>query len=205
MMKLSVLGPEGVGRVDEAARRILSRTGVIVPHEKMLDMFDEAGAVVDRAQQRVRISSDLLDRCLGQAAKSFTIYGRDRSKTAAFGQGKRNYNAAAGEASWLQKDGTRRYTCLEDVVTASKLCEVLDQITIAGAMSDPAELDVSYRCVEVAATQLKTTTKPITFWPYDRASARFLIELFTAMAGGNARGFRLRVGFPAPSTFAKHP
>ena len=183
MMRLSVLGPQGVGRIDEGARKILARTGVVVPHEKMLDLFADAGAQVDRAEQRVRIGSDLLDQCLAAAGKTFTIYGRDRAKVAAFGQGKRNYNGVAGEASWVESDGTRRFGSLDDVVAASKLCEMLDQITVAGAMSDPHELDPSYRCVEVAATQLKTTTKPITLWFYDRGSARFLMELFAAMAG----------------------
>lgn len=50
-------------------------------------------------------------------------------------------------------------------------------------MSDPHELDIAYRCVEVAAAQLRTTTKPITFWFHDRASARFVVQLFAAVAG----------------------
>lgn len=50
-------------------------------------------------------------------------------------------------------------------------------------MSDPYELPVEWRCVAVAAEMIKNTTKPITFWFHDRASAKYLIELITALRG----------------------
>lgn len=42
-----------------------------------------------------------------------------------------------------------------------------------GAMSDPHELPVEWRCVAVAAEMIKNTSKPFTFWFYDRASAKY--------------------------------
>jgi len=182
-MNLRVLGDEGVARIDQAARHILERTGVLVPHDEMVAMFDRAGGSVDRASGRVRIPPGLVDECIASAGKTFTIYGRDRSQCAAFGAGQRNYNSVAGEAYWIGRDGVRRFATLDDVVQASKLGEILPAINIVGAMSDPHEIDVAYRCVEVAAAQLRTTTKPITFWFHDRASARFVVELFAAVAG----------------------
>ncbi|MBA7578831.1 Glycine betaine methyltransferase [subsurface metagenome] len=180
-MKLEVLGFEGISRIDKAARSILERTGVEIPHEEMLSLFMKAGASVDRASGRVRIPSQLVDDMLASAGKTFTIYGRN----AAFGQGKRNYNSIAGEAFWIDGDGMRRYATLDDVVRAAKLADVLKNITIVGAMADPHEIDVSYRCVEVAAALLKTTTKPITFWFHDRASAKYIIELFILFSGSS--------------------
>lgn len=61
--------------------------------------------------------------------------------------------------------------------------DALEAITIPEAMSDPHEVPVAYRCVAVAATMLRQTTKPITFWYHDRASARFLNELLIALRG----------------------
>ena len=163
-MKLEVLGNEGVRKVDQAARQILERTGVLVPHERMLSLFEKAGAKVDLASQRVRIPGKLLDECITRAGKSFTIFGRDRAVTAPFGQGKRNYNSIAGEAHWLDMEGTRRFATLEDVATAAKVGQMLPRLNIVGAMSDPHEIPVNHRVVEVVATQLRTTTKPLTFW-----------------------------------------
>ncbi|MFB3892111.1 MAG: trimethylamine methyltransferase family protein [Phycisphaerae bacterium] len=180
-MKLEVLGLKGVARIDQAARRILSRTGVLVPHEKMLKLFAKAGAAVDG--ERVRIPDKLVTECVRAAGKSFTIYGRDRSITAPFGLGKRNYNSIAGEAHWLDMDGRRRFATLDDVVQAAMLGQMLPRLNIVGAMSDPHEISVSHRVVEVVAAQLRTTTKPITFWFHDGPSAKFVVELMTAVAG----------------------
>jgi trimethylamine--corrinoid protein Co-methyltransferase len=156
---------------------------MIVPHEKMLTLFNNAGASVDQTEGRVRIPSELIDECLGQAGKKFTIYGRDRSKTAAFGYGTRNYNSSAGQASWIDKGSNRRYATFDDVITATKLGDVLPCLNIVGPMADPHEMPPAYRCVEVAAAMLKHTDKPITFWFHDRSSAKFVVELFTAIAG----------------------
>jgi trimethylamine--corrinoid protein Co-methyltransferase len=157
----------------------------------MLDLFSKAGAKVDVNEGRVRIPSELIDHSLAQAVKKFTIYGRDRSKVAAFGIDSRNYNSSAGQAHWIDRNGSRRFAALDDVVKASKLGQCLPRINIVGAMADPHEIDVSFRCVEVAAAQLRTTTKPITFWFHDQASARFIVELFAAVAGSvdNLRQF----------------
>ena len=182
-MMTQILGPDGCRRIDAAAKSILSRTGVLVPHEEMCSLFDKAGAQVDHAGGRVRIPPELVDESVGRAGKTFTIYGRDRSKTAAFGLGQRNYNSIAGEAYWIDRAGARRFASLDDVVEAAKLGEMLSMINVVGAMSDPHELDVAHRVVDVAAALLRTTTKPITFWFHDRASAAFVVELFTAVCG----------------------
>ncbi len=42
-MKLSILNPKDVLRIDEAAREILIHTGVVIPQEQMLDSFRKAG------------------------------------------------------------------------------------------------------------------------------------------------------------------
>lgn len=183
MLKLSVLGSDRIDTIDKAARKILIDTGVIVPQEKMVQLFTKAGAKVDSNEGRVRIPSKLVDKCLGQATKTFTIYGRNRLNKASFGTGSRNYNSSAGQAHWIDRDGSRRFASLDDVINAAKVGEALPYLNIVGPMSDPCEIDVSLRCVEVAAAQLRTTTKPITLWFHDQNSARFIVELFAAIAG----------------------
>ena len=193
----SVLTEQQIARVHTTALDILSRVGVHIPHPEMLQRFADNGATVDFAAQRVCIPADLVNRSLRQAGKQFTLYGRDLAKTAAFGQGKRNYNSIAGEACWVETPGEqRRYTTLDDVVTAARLGDALDSLTIVGAMSDPHELPVKSRCVEVMVTQLKHTTKPITFWYHDRASAKFLNEVMIAVRGDEARAAQYPLCYP---------
>jgi trimethylamine--corrinoid protein Co-methyltransferase len=196
-VKTSILTEDQICRIHETSLAILERVGVLVPYEDILRRFADSGASVDFPSQRVRIPPDLVMRCLDQAGKRFTIYGRDLSEKAEFGVGKRNYNSIAGEAHWVDElGGPRRFASLDDVAIASRFCDALDHINIPGAMSDPHEIPASYRCVEVMATMLRNTTKPIHFWFHDRASAKYLIEMMIALRGSECKAAEYPVCYP---------
>ena len=192
-----VLSEEQIERIHQASLDILEKVGVVVPHQDMLSRLADSGARVDFDKQRASLPADLVLRLVENAGKQFTLYGRDLSITAAFGQEQRNYNSVAGEASWVESvGGQRRYTTLEDVAIAARLCDALETINIVGAMSDPHELPIQTRCVEVLATQIKNTTKPVTFWYHDRPSARFINELLVALRGDQERAARYPLCYP---------
>ena len=207
-MQSHVLSNDQIARINTASLRILEKTGVVIPHEDMLNRFEDAGATVDRAEQRVRIPADLVARSIASAGKQFTLYGRDMNQTAAFGQGKRNYNSIAGEAQWLDEIGAqRRFPSMADVATAARFADALPNINIPGSMADPHETPVGYRCVEECATMLRNTTKPITFWYHDRASAAYINEILIALRGSEkaAEEFPLCYPFLEPITPLRFP
>lgn len=192
-----VLTPQQIQRIDGKSREILQGVGVQVPHEEMLSRFAEAGAAVDSDRQIVRIPPRLLERCVNSAGKRFTLYGRDLDKQAAFGVGERNYNSIAGEAMWIdQPGGQRRYATLGDVATACRLGDALEHINIVGAMTDPQDVPVEYRCVAVMAEMIRHTTKPIHFWLHDRASAKYLVEMTIALRGGEGAAQQYPIFYP---------
>jgi trimethylamine--corrinoid protein Co-methyltransferase len=196
-MQIRLLTAEQIGRIHQASLVILERYGVQVPHADMLARFADAGARVDLAAQRVYIPAALVERSLADAGKQFTLYGRDLVRQAPFGQGRRNYNSIAGEASWLERPGAeRRYATLDDVVVAARLGDALEGITLVGAMSDPHELPVASRPVRVMATMLKHTTKPIQLWYHDRASARYMNEIMIAVRGSEQAAARHPLIYP---------
>jgi trimethylamine--corrinoid protein Co-methyltransferase len=196
-MNLTILSNEQVHRLHEASLQILKTVGVNLPHEKALELFRESGADVDFDVKNVKIPEPVVSHALEVCGKQFTIYGRDRSKTAEFGVGKRNYNTTAGQAFWVDDESeNRRYACLDDIRAAARLGDALPWITIPGAMADPHELPPEYRCVVVAAELLKNATKPIMFWFHDRASARFVLDLLAIVAGGTDDAARYPLAFP---------
>lgn len=204
-MKLEALGREGLERIDGAARRILERTGVEIPHQEALRLFAQAGARVDETSGRVRIPSGLVDECLLASGRTFTLFGRDRSRQARFGLGERNYNTTAGQAYWIEGSGARRFASLEDVGRAARIGDVLERIDIVGAMSDPHEIDVSYRCLEVAAALFRATTKPVLFWFHDRRSAAWVLELLGIITGGETARFPPTFPFLEPISPLRFP
>jgi trimethylamine---corrinoid protein Co-methyltransferase len=183
-MLVSLLPDDQLGRIEEAALRILERTGVQIPHPEALKLFAEAGAQVDDAQ-RVRIPRELARRSIASCGKQWTIYGRDRDRTAAFGVGQRNYNTTPGNALWIDEEtGERRYPVLADAALGARFVDALQNVNIAGPMATPHELPAAYACVAVTAEALKNTTKPIHIWWHDRPSARFVMEALAAVSGG---------------------
>ncbi len=196
-MFAKVLTKPQIDQIHQASLSILERTGVIIPHEEILAKFGKHGAVVNAKENHVKIPSELVMELVSKAGKNFTLYGRDISNKAEFGSGKRNYNTTAGQAFWIDNIGdNRRYTCMDDVTTAVKFSDALDQITIPGAMADPHEIPVEWRCVAVATEAIKNTSKPIMFWFHDRASAKYLIDLLIALRGDEKKAETYPLFFP---------
>ncbi len=184
-MRATLLTDDQITRIHNASLRILEDVGVAIPHPDMLSRFADSGANVDTGKRLVKIPADLVASLVGKATRNYTLYGRELSHAAMFGHGRRNYNTIAGEASWVDEiGGQRRYATMADVATAARFGEALPGITIPGAMADPYECPVAWRCVEVAATMIRNTTKPVTFWFHDRASARHLVDMTIALRGG---------------------
>ncbi len=196
-MKCRILSENEISLVHQASVRVLETVGVQLPHERALDLFRASGAPIDAGTGRVLIPERLVMDSVAQARKTFSIYGRDLHKKAAFGQGTRNYNSTAGQAHWVDETcRSRRPATLEDVAIAARFGDALENVNVVGGMSDPSELPVSWRSVEVAATLLRNTTKPVAFWFHDRASARYLLELFAAVAGGESQAAEHPFAYP---------
>ena len=196
-MQVKILEDHQIERIHLKTLEILENTGVYVHHEEILSKFEGCGANVDHKSKLVKIPSNLVMEFISKAGKSFTMYGRDLSKTAEFGAGKRNYNSSAGQAFWIDNIGDhRRHTTLNDVREATRLGDALEQITIPGAMSDPLEIPLEWRCIQVAFEMIKNTDKPITFWFNDRRSARFLIDLLIALRGDEKNAQKYPLFYP---------
>jgi trimethylamine---corrinoid protein Co-methyltransferase len=187
-MKLTLFSRAQKARIHEASLDVLATVGVELPHPETLERFAVHGARIDRARNRVFIPAALVERCLATAGKRFTLYGRDKSRQAHFGKGRRNYNSIAGEALWLEEDTMeRRYAKLDDVVTAARLGDALSGLNIVGAMADPSDAPRAVQDVLILARLVKNTTKPVTFWFGNRKSGAFISEMLIALAGSEKK------------------
>jgi trimethylamine--corrinoid protein Co-methyltransferase len=193
----AALSPDEISRLHEASLAVLQRTGIVVPHPEILQRFADSGAQVDFPNQRVRISAEIVEDAISTAGNQFTIYGRDIARTAQFGFGRRNYNTISGEAHWVDAPGgERRFARLKDVSVAARFADALPEITVVGAMTDPADVPVSTRCIKVLAELLRNTTKPVGLWYHDRRSARYLNEIVIALRGDAERAASHPVCYP---------
>ncbi|MDR2846145.1 MAG: [trimethylamine--corrinoid protein] Co-methyltransferase [Candidatus Methanoplasma sp.] len=77
---LNILSDEDIRKIDGATRDVLSNYGVRVPNEEALNVFEKAGAEVDRETNMVRIPAWLVDKALADAPSEFELYGREESR-----------------------------------------------------------------------------------------------------------------------------
>ena len=194
---LSILSKSEIEKIHDASLSTLAQTGVRIPHKDVLALFADAGARVDFQNTLVKIPAKLVEDCMAKCGKQFILAGRDRDITARFGYGTRNYNSIFGEPMWIDhRTGKRRFPSLEDVRLAARVADALPYINVVGAMADPHEIPVSYRCVLVFAELIKNTTKPVGHWFHDRSTSKYLVELFQTVAGGFREVKETPIAFP---------
>ena len=80
-MQVKILEDHQIEKIHLKTLKILENTGVNVPHAEILLKFEGCGAIVNHKSNLVKIPSNLVMELLSKAAKTFTMYGRDLSKT----------------------------------------------------------------------------------------------------------------------------
>jgi trimethylamine---corrinoid protein Co-methyltransferase len=181
----NLLSKSAIKLIHETSLRILKEVGFTVHHVEVLKRLSDAGARIDLASKRVWIHESLVSTALDIAPKKYTLYGRDVTREARFGQGDMNMISSPGQFSWFDKDsGSRCNPTLKDVQTAARVGDALPNVTIVGALGVPSDVPHEVRDVIQTLELLKNTTKPSRCWPITRRSSHYVLEMYAAVAGG---------------------
>jgi len=74
---LEIVTEEEVNAIHQGTLEVLWKTGVLVEHERALNLFKENGCKVDLKKKRVRIPPAIVEECLRKAPSSFCVKARD--------------------------------------------------------------------------------------------------------------------------------
>lgn len=191
---LEILSEQEIESIKDASIVILRDTGVMVHHDDMLQLLGQAGARVDFEQKIARLPEKLVMDCVAQAGKHYVLYGRDKPanapdkhRSARFGFGDHVLMSSPGQFAWIDlQTGRRRAGVIQDTQDAIRLADALDNIDIVGAMAQPETISEKYRDVFLTAELVKGTTKPTRCWVRNRKTARYILDIYRAIAGGAA-------------------
>jgi trimethylamine--corrinoid protein Co-methyltransferase len=187
MPRLQILTEREIDSIKDASLVVLRDTGVLVHHEQILQVLEEAGAIVDRARKVARLPERLVHDCISRAGKQYVLYGRDGHRVARFGHGELVLMSSPGQYAWIDlQTGRCRPATFQDSREAIRLGNALGNITIVGAMAQPDEVPAAYRDVVLTAELVKGTAKPTRCWVRNGATARYVLEIYRAVAGGEA-------------------
>lgn len=162
-----VLSDEDIRKIDKATKDVLADYGVRVPNEEALDIFERAGATVDRRTNMVRIPVWLIERALASAPSEFELYGREESHRIAQKPNGRVHHTCTGTCIQISKyigDGKFETvnTTDADLADAAKVLdwtENLDFFSLAVSARDWTGKGAED--VHELLTALKNTTKHV--------------------------------------------
>jgi trimethylamine--corrinoid protein Co-methyltransferase len=180
-----ILSQADIQNIHQATIQLLRDVGVKVYHADVLERLAGAGASVDTPRQIAKIGEALLMDALAKAAKAYTLYGRDGSRSARFGSGDVVTISSPGQYAWvdlLQK--TRRPPTSADTARAILVADALEHISIVGAMTQPVDIPTPIRDIWLTAELVKGTQKPTRCWIANGQTAQYILEIYKAVAGG---------------------
>jgi trimethylamine--corrinoid protein Co-methyltransferase len=182
-----VLSDAEIQTIHQASLAILKKTGIMIHHDEILKLVAQAGARVDKDSKIARLPEQLVMDCIAKAEKQYILYGRDLQCTARFGYGDLVLMSSPGQYGWIDsKTGRLRSATIQDARDAICLGDALPNITIVGSMAQPQEISEVYREVFLTAELVKGTCKPTRTWVFNRRTARYVLEIYRTVAGGDA-------------------
>ncbi len=186
MTRLHLMTEHEIEAIKDASLVILRDTGVMVHHDEMLHLLGVAGAKVDTHHKIARLPEKLVMDSVSRAGKQYVLHGRDRDRVARFGYGDLVLMSSPGQFAWIDlKTGQRRPATIQDTHDAICLGDALENITIIGAMAQPETVSEKYRDVVLTGELVKATAKPTRCWVRNGATARYILEIYRTIAGGD--------------------
>ncbi len=179
------LAPDGLRRIDETARRLLQNVGVRIADEHYVDRLADAGARVDRANNRVRFPQEWLDEMLSRAPSTFVLHSRDGRNDVRLGEGIVHF-ANGGRVFRIldMSTGGYRRTMLRDVANTAILVDHLDNLDMYIIACQAHDLEVDTYHLNDFFRALQHTTKHVMGGCEDVEGARLVWEIAKIVAGG---------------------
>ena len=185
MWRLQFLDSKDIQNIHQTSLKILSEVGVRVYHAEILKLLADAKAEVDFEKRVVKLSENLIMDSIKKAGKKYILYGRDHDKKARFGYGDSVFLSTASQYALIDPIKRIRFTpTIEDAREGINLVDGLEYIDIVGAYASAAEIPGQLRDVVLYAELIKNTTKPCYTWLHNKISAKYVIEMFKVLAGG---------------------
>jgi trimethylamine--corrinoid protein Co-methyltransferase len=164
---------------------VLEQTGLFVETQEALDVFDGAGAEIDRKNKIVKIPPYLVDDAIRSAPSKVLLAGRDPRNNKVLEAGRVHFtNFSEGVKVVDPYTGQRRQPTKADLANAARVVDYLSDIDVCekavGASDVPSEVVPLHN----AEAMLANTTKHCCVGPGDGFLLKKLVNMAAAAVGG---------------------
>jgi trimethylamine---corrinoid protein Co-methyltransferase len=161
---LKVFSGDHVAALHSAALSILENQGIKVLSASARRRYEAGGAAVDTDSFMVRIDRGLVASSLATAPRTITLHAIDPTRHVPLGGRSVALASTSAAPNVTDLERGRRPGSLEDFRNGLKLCQSFEVIQVLGAFTEPQDIPVNIRHLEMTRSQLELSDKiPFTF------------------------------------------
>ncbi len=148
---------------------ILENVGLDFLDDEALDIWQKAGAKVDRQARHVWIDGGLIMEAIASAPATFTWRARNPAHNVDIGSNAITFAVQAGMPYVTNFDTGRHVGTLQDLENLTKLAQMCNVLHFPnGALVEPQDIPISVRHLKRTFTALTLTDKPVRSVPHGR-------------------------------------
>lgn len=190
---LKVFSDDQIASIHEAALGLMENTGWKVLSERALRKYAEAGADVDHSTQMVRLDRGLIAKALATVPHAFDVHALDPARTIHMGGRHVSFAPTSGPPNIMDLERGRRAGTFDDFCNMMKLCQSYDVIHVLGGATEPQDIPINIRHLDVTRAQLLLTDKIPFMFSRGPDQVRDNFELIRLAHGVSPEDFRKRV------------
>lgn len=146
--------------IHTATLEVLESTGVKVYLDEALDIFENAGAKVNRSDKIVKIPGWMVEEAIQSAPSTVLLAGRDPKHDVILGGSRVNFtNFGAGVKIVDLDDGSLRETTKEDLASSARFVDGLPEVEVYSQAIVPRDVPAKSSDLHAAEAFLSNTTK----------------------------------------------
>lgn len=150
-----LLKAEQMDQLHSTSMRILLEAGIRVMGDNVLDIFENAGAIVDRETMTIRIDESIVKEAIKTVPQTFTLTSRNPDKQIIMGGNNINFGLVAGPPNVHDEINGRRAGNHEDYCNFIKLAHHFNAIHLIGnQVMAPVEMPANSRHLDTYLANL---------------------------------------------------
>ena len=189
-----LISDDAVEAIHEAALKLLEDVGVRCALPEARDIFRRAGALVDEADQRVRLGRDIVAAGLLTVPAELTLTPRNPAHAVRMGGAHLATAAVLGPPNCTDLGRGRRSGTLADLSELLKLTQYFNIIQMNGWPVEPLDIEVRFRHLDAALAMLTLTDKVPYVFCQSRQRIADVLTLCAMARGETLEEFSRRPG-----------
>ena len=191
---VALLSEDAIEAIHQAALTILEEIGVRCLAPEAGPIFAQAGALLNPADNRIRVGREIVEAALKTAPSQFTLRPRNKERSVAVGGDRFTTAAVLGPPNCTDLTRGRRTGTMADLRELLKLTQFFNIVQMNGWPVEPLDVEVRFRHLEATEAMLTLTDKTPYVFCQSRKRIEDVLTLCAIARGENLEEFSREPG-----------